>query len=156
MTRSCFSLVRRCEVHYLVEDMAGMCVLACVCMLNRVQLFMTQWTVDHQTLLSTEFSRQEYWSELPFPTPGIFLTQEFNPCLLCFCIGRWILCHCTTWEAQQAGGAPRMPEGGAVLQVKISSPSKISTQVREVQCINGNYLEASGELQDSLRWRSNT
>ena len=27
------------------------------------------WTVAHQTL-SVEFSRQEYWSELPFPSPG--------------------------------------------------------------------------------------
>jgi len=26
-----------------------------------------------------EFSREEYWSELPFPSPGIFLTQGLNP-----------------------------------------------------------------------------
>ena len=30
----------------------------------------TPWTVAHQTSLSMGFSRQEYWSELPFPTPG--------------------------------------------------------------------------------------
>ena len=29
-----------------------------------------------------EFSRQEYWSGLPCPSPGIFLTQGLNPCLL--------------------------------------------------------------------------
>ena len=28
------------------------------------------WTVAHQAHLSTEISRQEYWSGLPFPTPG--------------------------------------------------------------------------------------
>ena len=28
------------------------------------------WTIAHQTPLSMEFSRQEYWSGLPFPTPG--------------------------------------------------------------------------------------
>ena len=28
-----------------------------------------------------EFSRQEYWSGLLLPTPGIFLTQGLNPCL---------------------------------------------------------------------------
>ena len=28
------------------------------------------WTVTHQAPLSMEFSRQEYWSGLPFPTPG--------------------------------------------------------------------------------------
>ena len=31
---------------------------------------MTPWTVAHQAPLSMEFSRQEDWSELPFPSPG--------------------------------------------------------------------------------------
>ena len=35
--------------------------------LNRVRLFMTPWTVAHQAPLSMGFSRQEYWSGLPFP-----------------------------------------------------------------------------------------
>ena len=30
----------------------------------------TPWTVACQASLSMEFSRQEYWSELPFPSPG--------------------------------------------------------------------------------------
>ena len=37
--------------------------------------------------------------------------------------------------------APWMPEGGAILQVKISQ-TRIPTHVREVQCINSNYLAA--------------
>ena len=32
--------------------------------------FVTPWTVASQALLSMEFSRQEYWSGLPFPSPG--------------------------------------------------------------------------------------
>ena len=40
------------------------------CVLNCVQLFVTPWTVAHQARLSMEFSRQEYWSGLPFPMPG--------------------------------------------------------------------------------------
>ena len=36
---------------------------------SRVQLFATPWTVAHQAPLSMEFSRQEYWSGLPFPSP---------------------------------------------------------------------------------------
>ena len=36
---------------------------------SRVQLFATSWTVAHQALPSMEFSRQEYWSGLPFPSP---------------------------------------------------------------------------------------
>ena len=38
--------------------------------LNRVQLFVTPWTVAHQAPLSVGFSRQEYWSGLPFLSPG--------------------------------------------------------------------------------------
>ena len=41
----------------------------CVCVLSRVQLFVTPWTVAHQAPLSMGFSRQEYWSGLPFPSP---------------------------------------------------------------------------------------
>ena len=38
--------------------------------LSRVQLFGIPWSAAHQALLSMEFSRQEYWSELPIPSPG--------------------------------------------------------------------------------------
>ena len=36
---------------------------------NRVQFFATQWIVAYRALPSMGFSRQEYWSELPFPSP---------------------------------------------------------------------------------------
>ena len=39
-------------------------------MLSQVQLYAIPWTVGHQAPLSMEFSKQEYWSGLPFPTPG--------------------------------------------------------------------------------------
>ena len=42
----------------------------CVCALSGVQLFVTLWTVALQAPLSMEFSRQEYWSGLPFPPAG--------------------------------------------------------------------------------------
>ena len=32
--------------------------------------FVTLWIIGLRALLSMEFSRQEYWSELPFPSPG--------------------------------------------------------------------------------------
>ena len=38
--------------------------------LSRVRLFATPWTVAYQAPLSMGFSRQECWSELPFPSPG--------------------------------------------------------------------------------------
>ena len=37
--------------------------------LSRVRLFATPWTVAYQASLSMGFSRQEYWSGLPFPSP---------------------------------------------------------------------------------------
>ena len=39
-------------------------------LLSRLQLFATPWTVDYQARPSMGFSRQEYWSGLPFPSPG--------------------------------------------------------------------------------------
>ena len=38
-------------------------------MLSCIQLFATPWIIAHQAPLTMEFSRQEYWSGLPFPTP---------------------------------------------------------------------------------------
>ena len=38
--------------------------------LNSVGLFAILWTVAYQAPLSMGFSRQEYWSGLPFPSPG--------------------------------------------------------------------------------------
>ena len=37
------------------------------------------WTVAHQALLSMEFSRQEYCSGLPFPTPGVLPDTGIKP-----------------------------------------------------------------------------
>ena len=38
--------------------------------LSRARLFATLWTVAYQASLSMGFSRQEYWSGLPSPSPG--------------------------------------------------------------------------------------
>ena len=38
--------------------------------LSHVRLFATPWTVPYQAPLSMGLSRQEYWSGLPFPSPG--------------------------------------------------------------------------------------
>ena len=43
-------------------------------MLSHVQPFATLWTVARQASLSMGFTRQEYWSSLPSPSSGIFLT----------------------------------------------------------------------------------
>ena len=64
-----------------------MCVCVCVCVLTHIQLFASPWTVAHQTPLSMGFSRQEYWSRLPFsasgdvPDPGVKPTFLVSPAL---------------------------------------------------------------------------
>ena len=48
-------------------------------LVSRVQLFATLWTVARQALLSMEFSRQEYRSGLPFPSPGDLPNPGIEP-----------------------------------------------------------------------------
>ena len=79
------------------------CVCVCVCVLSHfscVQLFVTLWTIAHQTPLAMGFSRQEYWNELPFPSlgdipkPGIKPTSLMSPALA----GKFFT-KSATWEA---------------------------------------------------------
>ena len=49
------------------------------CALCRVWLFATPWTVAHQAPLSMEFSRKEYWSRLPFSSPGDLPEPRIKP-----------------------------------------------------------------------------
>ena len=55
-----FNTLSRFVIAFLIEVLVSQCV----------QLFATPWTVAHQAPLSMKFSRQEYWSGLPFPSPG--------------------------------------------------------------------------------------
>ena len=47
-------------------------------LLSHVRLFATPWTVAHQAPLSMGFSRQEYWSGLPLPSPGALPNPEIK------------------------------------------------------------------------------
>ena len=47
--------------------------------LSHAQLFATPWTVAYQVSLSMGFSRQEYWSGLPFPFPGDLPDSGIEP-----------------------------------------------------------------------------
>ena len=53
------------------------------------------WTVAHQTPQPMGLGRQEYWSGLPFPSPGDLPNPGIEPtspaCISC--IGRWVLYH---------------------------------------------------------------
>ena len=47
--------------------------------LSRVQLFVTPRTVAYQAPPSMQFSKQEYWSGLPFPSPGDLPNPGIEP-----------------------------------------------------------------------------
>ena len=57
------------------------CVCVCVWVqsLRHVWLFSAPWTVAHQAPLSMGFSRQEYWSGLPVPSPGALPDPGIEP-----------------------------------------------------------------------------
>ena len=61
------------------EEPGGLQSKAKVKSLSRVRLFAIQWTVAHQAPLSMDFSRQEYWSGLPFSSPGDLPDQGIEP-----------------------------------------------------------------------------
>ena len=46
---------------------------------SRVRLFVTLWTIGHQAPLSMGFSRKEYWSGSPFPSPGDLPNPGIEP-----------------------------------------------------------------------------
>ena len=66
---------------YLVYNKPHGSFIVCVCaqLVPCVWLFATPWTIAHQTLLSMVFSRQEYWSGLPFPTLGYLPNLGIKP-----------------------------------------------------------------------------
>ena len=60
----------------LTDIQYPLCVLS---HLSRVRLLATPETVARQAPLSIEFSRQAYWSGLPFPPPGVFPDPRIKP-----------------------------------------------------------------------------
>ena len=67
---------------------------------SRAQLFAPIWTTAHQASLSMPFSRQEYWSGLPFPPPGDLPNPgiEPEPFMSPTLAGRFFTTS-ATWEA---------------------------------------------------------
>ena len=56
-----------------------LCYMCVLVRFSRVRLFATPWTVAHQAPLSTELPRQENWSGLPFPFPGVLTDTGIKP-----------------------------------------------------------------------------
>ena len=66
---ACFVFCSTEELTSLFHILSFFCWFLCQ-LLSHVWLFAALWTIACQVLLSMEFSRQEYWSGLPFPAPG--------------------------------------------------------------------------------------
>ena len=64
---------------------------------SHVWLFVTLWTVACEAPLSLGFSRQEYWSVLPYPPPGESSWPRDQTCVSCIA-GRFFI-YWVTWEA---------------------------------------------------------
>ena len=102
-----------------------MCVCVCVASLSHVWLFVTPWTIAHQAPLPMEFSRQEYWSGLPVPSPGDLPdpgVEPMSPALA----GGWILYHqcylgSQTLSRVLSGQRGIIPFSGPFLVLKVSA-----------------------------------
>ena len=66
-------------------------------LLSHAQLFATPWTAAHQAPPSMGFSRQEYWSGLPLPSPEVMPSHLLNLYIGFRCIAQWfsIFTGCT-------------------------------------------------------------
>ena len=78
---------------------------ACVCAksLQLCRLFVTLWAVAHQAPLSMGFSRQDYWSRLPYPPPGDLPNPGIEPeSLKSPALVSMFFTSSSTWEAQDS------------------------------------------------------
>ena len=73
-----------CHLAYLIyeSEIAGYWVVSDSLWPHGHNFHVTSWTVVHQASLSIWFPRQEYWSELPFPSPGDLPNSEIRLSLL--------------------------------------------------------------------------
>ena len=55
------------------------CCCCCLVAQSCLTLFVIPWTIAHQASLSIEFPRQEYWSGLPCPPPGVLPHSGIEP-----------------------------------------------------------------------------
>ena len=80
---------------------------------NRVPLFVTPWAIASQAPPAMEFSKQEYWSVLPFPPPGDLPHPGIEPMsLMSPALSGSFFPTSTTWEARRVLMQITMKFGG--------------------------------------------
>ena len=126
-----------CDRRYMTQNRSAQ-------WLSHVQLFATPWTVAHQTPLSVEFSRQEYWSALSFLPPGDLPNPGVKPVSLC-------LLH---W---QVDSLPLVPSGKPleeVLQSQIWEDKMTKQEITSDSCkrgYNGFFRKVAALLNYRIR-----
>ena len=95
-------------------------------LLSRVRLFVIPWTVAYQAPPSMGFSRQDYWSGLPFPSPGDLPDPGIEP----------------SSPALQADALTSEPPGKHKIMVHLKSILPTLPYVRWI--VNGNLLYDAG------------
>ena len=128
-------------------------------LLSSVQLFVTHWTVGNQVPLSMEFPRQEFWSRLPFPSPGDLPDPGMEPMSLKSAVsaGRFF----TTSTASSSVSPSGFP-GGSVVKLYLLVQERLERRVpipgsgRSPGEGNGNPLQYSclGNPMDRGVWRA--
>ena len=111
---------------------------------SRVQLFATSWSVVCQAPRNMEFSRQEYWSGLPFPSPGdlpdpgIKVGSLTSPALA----GEFFTIR-ATWEAQWA------LRGTLNSVLKLDFISEFSSPLGFSKSANGSIINETSQAWNS-------
>ena len=103
----CFISLEGCSRSFSMKmsSYSSVCVCVCVCVcikLLSVWLFATLWTVAHQATPSMGCTRQEYWSGLPFLSPGYLPNPGIKPMsLMSPALAGGFFTPSTTWEAPE-------------------------------------------------------
>ena len=115
--------------------------------LSRVRLFATPWTAAHQAVPSMGFSRQEYWSGVPLPSPLLLsiISQIFV--YLCFCMLLFVAkswqCFCNPVDCSPSGSSVHGISLARILEWIAISFSRRSPQPRDwthVSCFERQIL----------------
>ena len=95
--------------------------------LSHVQLFVTPWTVAHQAPLSMGFSRREYWSRLPCPSPGHLPDPGIEPTSLTTpTLAGGFFATSITWEALEMIRSHPRPLGKAASEEEGKMKKEVS------------------------------
>ena len=129
-------------------------VINTMCSVSHVWLFATSWTVAHQTLLSVGFSKQEYWSGLPFPPPGDLPDPGIEPESPVLAGG--FFTTSATWEAQPYRWYLRGNVTTKKIQIMFRIKNNLKSFLKRYKCLAYFSIKRnkSGSQVPYIYWKS--